>query len=98
MESKEFEDKLDKYAEKLSSVVSDGITRMETLYDQTKENLKSDKPATEKIKGLGEHPKIGHILIGLGIVWFLFTLHVFDNWIFPVLLIVLGVVIVLRKK
>lgn len=98
MEQKEFESKLDEYAEKLSSVVSDGISRMEKLYDQTKENLKSDATTADKLKKIGEYPKIGQVLIGLGIIWLLFTLHVLDNWIFPVLLIVLGAFIVLRRK
>ncbi len=98
MEHKEFDDKLDKYAEKISAVVSDGITRIEKLFEQTKENLKSDASTADKIKKLGEYPKTGHILIGLGIVWLLYTFDVFDYKIFPILLIVLGAFIVLRKK
>ena len=100
MERKEFDDKLDQYAEKISAVVSDGIARMEKLFEQTKENLKSetDTSTTDRIRKWGEYPKTGHILIGVGIVWLLYTLDVFDHIIFPILLIVLGAFIVLRHK
>jgi hypothetical protein len=98
MEQKEFENKLDEYAEKLSGVVSDGISRMEKLYEQTKENLKSDATTADKLKKIGEYPKTGHVLIGLGIVWLLYTFDVFDYKIFPILLIILGAFIVLRKR
>lgn len=98
MDQKEFEDKLDKYATKLSSTVSDGISRMEEMFDKAKENLKSDEPTAEKIKAIGGSPRTGQILIGFGIVWLLYCVGVFDNIVFPILLIILGVYFVIRNR
>jgi hypothetical protein len=98
MEQKDFEGKLDEYANKISSAVSDGVKRVEEAFDKGKENLKSQEDSGEGVKGLKGSPKLGLILVVAGILWLLYTLNVFDQPVFPILLIVLGLYFVIRNR
>lgn len=98
MNQKEFEDRLDEYAEKISAAVSDGINKIETAFESAKENLKSEKSFTESVKGVSGSPKMGLILVVLGILWLLHSIGVFSQPVFPVLLIILGVYFLIRNR
>jgi hypothetical protein len=43
-------------------------------------------------------PRLGLVLVFLGIVWLLHSLDILDQPIFPILLIVLGIYFITRSK
>jgi len=93
---REFEDRLDGFADKFSRSMSDGVKKLEEAFDKGKDNLRTDMDSGEgKLSG---SPRMGMILVGLGIVWLLYALGVLSQPIFPVLLIVLGVYFLLRNR
>lgn len=93
---KEFEERLDGFADKFSHAMSDGVKRLEEAFDRGKENLRQDMDSNEG--RLSGSPRLGMILVGLGILWLLYALGVLSQPIFPVLLIVLGVYFLLRNR
>jgi hypothetical protein len=119
MDQKQWEERLDRAADRVSRVMTDGVHVLEDAYEKGKETLKDEmngrrsttdpgpgvtpaatqsaftaepKPAT---KG---SPRLGLMLVGLGIVWLLHTLGILDQPVFPILLIVLGVYFIARAK
>ena len=98
MDQKEFESKLDEYANRISSTVSDGVKKVEAAFEKGKENIKSDENGGEGLKGLKGSPKMGLILVVVGILWLLHTLGVFGQPVFPILLIVAGLYFVIRNR
>jgi hypothetical protein len=98
MDQKDFEGKLDEYANKISSAVSDGVKRVEAAFDKGKENLKAQEESEEGVKGLKGSPKLGLIMVVGGILWLLYTFNVFAQPVFPILLIILGLYFVIRNR
>jgi hypothetical protein len=98
MDQKEFESKLDEYANKISGAVSDGVKKVEAAFEKGKENIKAESADGEGLKGLKGSPRMGLILVVVGILWLLFTLDFFDQWIFPVLLVIVGLYFVIRNR
>jgi len=119
MDQKEWEDRLDRAANRVSRAVSEGVHVLEDAYEKGKETLKEEfdprREATPSAPGataetsgpavtpvtkpaLKGSPRLGLILVGLGIVWLLNTLGILDQPVFPILLIVLGVYFIARAK
>ena len=107
MEQKDWEQRLDRVAERVAGTVKDGVRFLEDAYEG-KEGLKtesrasgtgadaSNTPATGgSTKG---SPRLGLALVALGIVWLLQSLGILDQPVFPILLIVLGVYFIARSK
>jgi hypothetical protein len=94
---RDFDSKLDEYANKISQVVSDGVKRVEEAFDRGRENLKASD-AEGGAKGLKGSPKSGIILIGIGIVWLLYIVGLFEHVIFPIILIILGIYFIIRNR
>src|SRR5512139_2796106 len=103
MDQKQWEERLDRAADRVSRAVSEGVHVLEDAYEKGKETLKEEfdgrrgttdttapnaptqsafttgqKPAT---KG---SPRVGLVLVGLGIVWLLNTLGILDQPVFPI--------------
>jgi hypothetical protein len=95
-DSKEFEDRLDSFADKFSKTMSDGVKKLEDAFDKGKDNLRQDMGSEHK--RLSGSPRMGAILLGLGLVWLLHTLGALDHVIFPILVIVLGIYFLLRNR
>jgi len=100
MEQKEFEGKLDEYANKISAAVSEGVKRVEETFDKGRENLKADGVEGERggFRGMKGSPRSGIVLIGGGIVWLLYIAGFFQQWIFPILVIALGIYFIVRNR
>jgi hypothetical protein len=102
MEQKEFEGKLDEYANKISAAVSEGVKHVEEAFDKGRENLKTDSAEGEGggggFRGMKGSPKSGIVLIGGGIVWLLYIAGFFQQWIFPILVIALGIYFIVRNR
>lgn len=94
---KEIEDRLDGFADKFSRAMSDGVKKLEDAFDKGKDNLRQDMETREG-RRLSGSPRLGALLLGLGIVWLLYSLGVLRQPIFPVILIVLGVYFLLRNR
>lgn len=94
---KEFEERMDGYAERFSRIVSDGVKKLEDAFDRGKTNFKDDIESEERHRLAGS-PRLGLVLLGLGLVWLLYTLGVLRQPIFPVLMIVLGIYFLLRNR
>ena len=82
---KGFEERLEKAAEKISKTMTDSAKRMEA-------------PISDKYKSLYNSPAAGFILILVGVIWFLYTVGFFNSWPFPIILIILGILLVLKRK
>ena len=96
-QQRDFESKLDEYANKISQAVSDGVKRVEEAFEKGKQNLKTEGEEGG-IKGLKGSPRSGIILIGIGIVWLLYIAGLFEHVIFPILLIIIGIYFVVRNR
>ena len=97
MNQKEFEDKLDEYAGKLSGVVSDGVKRLEETFDRGKEKMR-DSADAESREGMRGSPKLGVILLVMGLLWLLHSVGVFQQPIFPIIMIIIGVFFIVRNR
>jgi hypothetical protein len=95
---KDFESRLDEYANKISKVVNDGVKRVEEAFDKGKENLRSSGAEEGEEGGKKGSTRTGIVLIGIGIVWLLYIIGLFGNPTFPILLIVLGIYFLVRKR
>ena len=106
MDQKEFEVKLDEYANKISVAVGEGVKKVEEAFDKGRENLKADSAEAEAegggggggFRGMKGSPKSGIVLIGAGIVWLLYIAGFFQQWIFPILVIALGIYFIVRNR
>ena len=94
---RDFEGKLDEYANKISQAVSEGVKRVEEAFEKGKENLKSES-GEGGAKGMKGSARSGIVLIGVGIVWLLYIAGLFGHVIFPILLIILGIYFVVRNR
>jgi hypothetical protein len=94
---RDFEGKLDEYANKISQAVSDGVKRVEEAFERGKENLRSEsgEGGARRMKG---SPRSGIVMIGVGIVWLLYIAGLFEHVVFPILLIILGIYYVVRNR
>jgi uncharacterized membrane protein len=95
---REFEEKLDGYAEKFSRAVSDGVKKLEDAFDKGKANLRDDMETKEESKRISGSPRMGLILVIVGILWLLFTMGVLRQPIFPILVIILGAYFLIRRR
>lgn len=103
MDQKEWEERLDRYADRTADAVRKGVHVLEDAFDKGAETLREDaapKPEGEPQTGAKSKgtPRLGLALIALGIVWLLHTLHVLDQPVFPILLIVLGIYFLVRSR
>ena len=97
MDQKEFEDKLDEYANKLSGAVSDGVTRMEEAFERHKQKISEREKSSERDPMRGS-PKMGVILLVIGLLWLLNSVGVFSQPIFPVIMIIVGIFFIARNR
>jgi hypothetical protein len=95
-ERRDFEDKLDGLADKFSRTMSDGVKKLEEAFDKGKGNLREDMDSENK--RLSGSPRLGVILLGLGLLWLLYALGVLSQPIFPILLIIMGVYFLVRNR
>jgi hypothetical protein len=101
MDQKEFDGKLDEYANKISGAVGEGVKRLEEAFEKGKESIKAsqDQEGSETgVKGLKGSPKMGLILVVGGILWLLYTFGVFAQPVFPILMIILGLYFIIRNR
>jgi len=94
---REFEERMDSYADRFSRAVSDGVKRLEDAFERGKTNFKQDIESEDRHRLAGS-PRLGFVLLGLGLVWLLYTLGVLRQPIFPVLMIILGIYFLLRNR
>jgi len=117
MDQKQWEQRLDRAADKVSQVVGEGVHVLEDAYEKGKATLKDEMDTRQGPAGSSPasgpagtpggtgpapaskgSPRLGLILVGLGIVWLLHSLGILDQPVFPILLIVLGVYFIARSK
>lgn len=108
MEQKDWEQRLDRVAERVAGTVKDGVRVLEDAYEKGKEGLKAeshvsgaDADASNAGAAGGAKkgsPRLGWQLVALGIVWLLHALGILDQPIFPILLIALGIYFIARSK
>jgi hypothetical protein len=118
MDQKQWEERLDRAADRVSRAVTEGVHVLEDAYEKGKDTLKDEMntrrtptDATPGATATGSasttepqpaprkgSPRLGLILVGLGIVWLLHSLGILDQPVFPILLIVLGVYFIARAK
>ena len=97
MNQKEFEDKLDEYASKLSGAVSEGVTRLEETFERQKQKMSDNEKLVERERR-GGSSKMGVLLLVLGILWLLNSVGAFHQPIFPVIMIIVGVFFIARNR
>ncbi len=101
MDQKQWEERLDRYADRTAQAVKKGVHVLEDAFDKSAETIRdetaSQSAAGPEAKRRGS-PRLGLSLVALGVVWLLHTLHILDQPVFPILLIVLGVYFIARSK
>jgi len=96
MDQKEFEDRLDGYADRMSKTVSDGVKRMEEAFDRGKANLRTDMHSEgSRFRG---SPRMGAVLVAAGAVWLLAVILPGSAWLFPVIVIAVGIYLLIRDR
>jgi hypothetical protein len=95
---KKFEEKMDKAADRFSKTISEGMRRMEESFEQSKKNLKESGSITEKYKHIFNYPTGGFLLVVVGFVWLMYAVGFFKLWPFPIILIIIGLYMMLKKR
>lgn len=104
MDQKEWEERLDRYADRTAQAVKQGVHILEDAFDKGKETLKEETSGTRASDGTSDaparkgSPRLGLALVFVGIVWLLHSLRILDQPVFPILLIILGVYLIARSK
>lgn len=105
MDQREWEQRLDRYADRTAQAVKQGVHILEDAFDKGKETLKEEASGTRTETAGAEgaparkgSPRLGLVLVFLGIVWLLHTLNILDQPVFPILLIILGIYFISRSK
>lgn len=98
MDLKEFEEKLDGYADRMSKTVADGVKKVEEAFDKGKANLREDMTKSGGAEGIKGSPRMGAILLAAGILWLLFSLGALQHPIFPILVIIVGIYLLVRNR
>lgn len=105
MEPNNWEQRLDRVAERVAGSVKDGVRVLEDAYEKGKEGLMNETRAPSGGTGDPEaggakkgSPRLGLALVALGIIWLLHSLGILDQPVFPILLIILGVYFIARSK
>jgi hypothetical protein len=96
MDQREFEERLDGYAEKMSQTAADGVKKVEEAFDKGKQNLRADMDTDEsRFRG---SPRMGALLLAAGIIWLLAVLLPGSGWLFPVIVIGAGIYLMIRNR
>jgi hypothetical protein len=98
MEQRDFDSKLNEYADKISNAVSDGVKRLEKAFETERNKMRAAEGAPEGTRETGRSPRFGFILVAIGILWLLYTLGVFAQPVLPILLIIAGVYFVAKTR
>jgi hypothetical protein len=113
MEQKDWEQRLDRVAERVAGSVKEGVRVLEDAYEKGKEGVMSEARGTGSGAGASSEagagapgagvpkkgsPRLGLALVALGIIWLLHSLGILDQPVFPILLIILGVYFIARSK
>jgi hypothetical protein len=108
MDQKEWEERLDRYADRTAHAVRQGVNILEDAFEKGKETLKEESApgagTDDLADATGETPprkgsaRLGVVLVFLGIAWLLHSLGIFDQPVFPILLIVAGIYFIVRTK
>jgi hypothetical protein len=108
MEQKDWEQRMDRVADRVAGTVKDGVRVLEDAYEKGKEGLKAESTASSAGADASNasaasgskkgSPRLGLALVALGIIWLLHSLGILDQPVFPILLIVLGVYFIARSK
>lgn len=93
-----FEEKMDKATDKFSKSISEGMRRMEESFEQSKKNLQGTANISEKYKHIFNYPTGGFILVVVGFVWLMYAVGFFEIWLFPIILIIIGLYMMLKKS
>jgi len=97
MDQKEFEDKLDGYAERISQAAGESVKKVEEAFDKGKANLKEDMETRSESR-FRSSPRMGAILFGVGLVWLLASTGFINHPIVPILLIAVGIFLLVRQR
>jgi hypothetical protein len=93
------EDRLDDLADRFSKVMSDGARRVEDAFDKGMQSVKENPDlASGRFRSFFKSPTGGMILVIVGLVWFFYTVGLFDKPVFPILLILVGLYLMYRNK
>jgi hypothetical protein len=98
MDQRDYEDRMNRYTQRFADAVSDGVKRVEEAFDKGKENLRQDIKGAQGMEGLRGSPRMGLILVGVGIVWLLFSLGILQHPIFPIIVIGVGLYYIVRSR
>jgi hypothetical protein len=92
---KDFEEKLDDVAEKVSQTVSEGVKRLEEAASKIK-----DRPEfTEgRVKTFFTSPMGGVVVTLIGVLWFFNAVGLFKNWVLALVVMGVGIYMIYRFK
>lgn len=109
MEQKEWEERLDRYADRTAHAVRKGVHVLEDAFDKGRETLREEttrqrsdapsgvEPAGDASTRRKDTRRLGLVLVFVGILWLLHSLGILDQPVFPILLIIAGIYFLTRN-
>jgi hypothetical protein len=89
---------MDRYAQRFTDAVSDGVKRVEEAFDKGKENLREDIKSAQGVEGIKGSPRMGLALVGVGVLWLLLSLGILQHPIFPIIVVAAGLYYIVRSR
>lgn len=108
MDQKEWEERLDQYADRTAQAVRKGVHVLEDAFDKGRETLREETAKQRSGAAPGgeaegapsrgrDARRLGLIMVFVGILWLLHSLGILDQPVFPILLIIAGVYFLTRN-
>ena len=107
MDQKRWEERLDRVADRVADAVSEGVHVIEDAFDKGRDTIHEDIGSRRTGPATGEEPsagrskrsvRLGVLLVGIGILWLLYSLGILRHPVVPIVLIVIGVYFIVRSK
>ena len=95
---KGIEDRLDDMADRFSRAMTEGAKRLEDAFDKGMKTFRESDRGSGRVKGFFSSSHGGAFLIVVGAVWFFYTIGLFKQPIFPLLMIAIGAYLMYRYR
>lgn len=92
MENKDFDRRLDHYADQISRTVDKGVEKLEDAFEKGRAELRRERAQGDKGR-----PRRGVWLLVVGVAWLLYAIGALGHPLLPILVIILGIYLIVRR-